>query len=47
LGDNASIPAGEHFSHSLARAKSDEGGHLATLADIEAQRWNKAMGQFW
>jgi hypothetical protein len=32
------------FSHSLARAKSNEGGYLATLA---AQRWNKAMGQFW
>src|SRR5258708_30477392 len=32
------------FSHILARAKSNEGGYLATLA---AQRWNKAMGQFW
>src|SRR5258706_6954920 len=32
------------FSHILARAKSNEGGYLATFA---AQRWNKAMVQFW
>src|SRR5258708_36281631 len=32
------------FSHILARAKSNEGGYPATLA---AQRWNKAIGQFW
>jgi hypothetical protein len=32
------------FSHSLARAKSDEGGHLATLADIDSTTLEQGNG---
>jgi hypothetical protein len=32
------------FSHSLARAKSDEGGYLATLADIDSTTLQQGNG---
>jgi hypothetical protein len=32
------------FSHSLARAKSDEGGHLATLANIDSTTLEQGNG---